>query len=62
MMAFALASWYLLAMVSGDTPSLSALTVIGAPCMSEPETITVSLPASLLNLANMSAGSMEPVT
>ena len=41
---------------------MSALTVMGAPCMSEPETMMISFPTSRLNLANMSAGRRDPVT
>jgi hypothetical protein len=60
-MVFAFASWNLFAIASGETPSFSALTVIGAPCMSEPDTISVSFPTSLLYLAKISLGRNEPV-
>ena len=38
--------WYRRAMTSGSTPSSAALSAVGVPCMSLPETMMASLPAS----------------
>src|SRR2546422_2680320 len=43
-------------MTSGDTPSSSARTVVGVPCMSDPPTIKTSSRFIRWNRAKMSAG------
>ena len=47
-------------MTSGETPSSAAFRVVGVPCMSDPETITTSLPMILWNRAKISAGTFMP--
>ena len=43
-MFFAWSAWYRFATTSGRTPSSSARTVVGVPCMSEPPTMRTSSP------------------
>src|SRR3989442_935975 len=55
-MFFAWSAWSRFAMTSGGTPSSSARTVVGVPCMSDPPTIKTSSRFIRWNRAKMSAG------
>src|SRR3989441_1618013 len=55
-MFFSWRAWYRSAITLGGTPSCSARTIVGVPCMSLPPTMRTSSPFILWYRAKMSAG------
>src|SRR3989442_2002279 len=55
-MFFSWRAWYRSAMTFGETPSCSARTIVGVPCMSLPPTMSTSSPFIRWYRAKMSAG------